>query len=171
MMNADLQLAYKTFKSDPTSRSQFSSLAKALGENANFADLLRASRLFETSGKDQRLALYYQRWALFGRRRFEEALEVAEAMTQGDEAQPNDFSWVVKILTRLGRNDEAIKVAQGALATWPDHDGLTANLAAASQPAPAADPRVAQTAQIKPAPGARPRPDKKTTGKRGKARR
>ena len=169
MMNADLQLAYKSFKSDPTSRSQFSSLAKALGENAAFADLLRASRLFETSGKDQRLALYYQRWALFGRRRFEEALEVAEAMTQGDDVQPNDFSWVVKILTRLGRNDEAVKVAQGALATWPDHEGLTANLAAASEPTPAAGPGVAAIAPT--APGTRPRPDSKVTGKRGKKRR
>ncbi len=164
MMNADLQSALKTFKSDPTSRSQFNSLAKALGETAAFADLLRASRLFETSGKDQRLALYYQRWALFGRRRFEEALDVAEAMTRGDEVHPNDFSWVVKILTRLGRQGEAVKVAEGALATWPDHDGLISNLAAAAEKTAAtADPRVAIAA-----PATSARPDRKTTGKRGK---
>lgn len=168
MMNEDLKSAYQAFKSNPTSRSQFNSLAKALVEKGVHGDLLRASRLFEPSGKDPRLVLYYQRYALFGLRRYEPALEAARSLAASEDAHPNDFVWIAKILMRLHRNDEAAQIARDGLVKWPNHESLTKNLqtavAAASRSAP--QPSVAIAAPV-----IGVRPPKVETGKRKKGRR
>lgn len=123
-MNLALWSAEQAFILEPESLLVFRTLAKLLRDSQDHAGLIRAAHTFIEAGGDVRAGKGQWLAGLYGAQDYEAALDLAREMATAPDGDAEDHRWIVLILQKLDRPDEAAAAAQAGLQAFPGNGRL-----------------------------------------------